>query len=159
MSRGACLQRFVARATRMSLAFRCAVPIHRLLHERCSQPNASSDLCGKFVETLGPKYAGSALVRCGKHWCYGEMEARLKGDSLINDSKTAIELFELAAHQGKATIYWEVIAVIIRTEELSESGLNQRRFAGAWQLGSCRQPRGHLLGEVDANSGLHGWTF
>ena len=71
----------------MSLMLRCAEPIHRLLHERCSQLNASPDLRGKFVETLGPKHAGSALVRCGKHRCHGEMEARLKGDSLIDDSK------------------------------------------------------------------------
>ncbi|KRR11746.1 hypothetical protein CQ10_39940 [Bradyrhizobium valentinum] len=122
----------------MSLAFRCAEPIRRLLHERCSQPNASPDLRGKFVETLGPKYAGSTLVRCGKHWRYGEMEARLKGHSLINDSKTAIELFKLAAHKGKATVYRDVVGFIIRSEELSEGSLNERRFGGAGTLGSCR---------------------
>ncbi|MFG3591052.1 hypothetical protein [Bradyrhizobium sp. RDI18] len=110
----------------MSLAFRCTEPIHRLLYERCPHPNASPDLRRKFVETLGPKYAGSTLVRCGKHWRYGEMEARLKGHSLINDSKTAIELFKLAAHQGKATVYRDVVGFIIRAEELSEGGLNER---------------------------------
>ena len=78
------------------------------------------------------------MVRCGKHWCYGEMEACLKGDSLIDDSKTAIELFELAAHMGKATVYRDVVSFIIRAEELREGGLDERRFGGAGTLGSCR---------------------
>jgi hypothetical protein len=66
------------------------------------------------------------------------MEARLKSDSLINDSKTAIELFELAAHKGKATIYRDVVGFIIRTEELSKGSLNERRFGGSGTLGSRR---------------------
>ena len=73
------------------------------------------------------------------------MEARLKGDGLIYDSKTAIELFELAAHKGKATVYRDVVGVIVGAEELSEGGLNERRFACAGTFGRCRQPRGHLF--------------
>ena len=107
------LLRFVRRATRICLSFRRAEPIHRLLHQRCSQPNTSPDLRGKFIETLRPKYTGSALVRCGKHRCYGEMEACLKGDSLIDDSKPAVELLELAAHMGKAKVYRDVVGFII----------------------------------------------
>ena len=64
-----------------------AEPIHRLLHERSPQLNAPPDLCGKFIETLRPKHAGGALVRCRKHRRHGEMESRLKGDSLIDNSK------------------------------------------------------------------------
>ena len=145
MNRGACLRRASAESNRRSVAFRSAEPIHRLLHQRRSQLNAASDLCGQFVETLGPKHAGSALVRCRKHRCHGEMEARLKGDGLIYDSKTAIELFELAAHKGKATVYREIVGVIVGAEELSEGSLNERRLACAGTFGRCGQPRGHLF--------------
>jgi len=128
-----------------SVAFRVAEPIYRLLHERRSQLNAAPDLCSKFIETLGPKHAGSALVRCRKHRCHGKMETRLKGDGLIYDPKTAIEFFELAAHQGKATAHREIVGAIVRTEELSEGGLNESRLACAGTLGRCRQPCGHLF--------------
>ena len=37
----------------------------------------------------------------------------LKGDSLINDSKTSVELFKLKAHKGKATVYRDVVGLII----------------------------------------------
>ena len=120
-------------------------PIHRLLHQRRSQLNAALDLCGQFVETLGPKHAGSALVRCRKHRCHGEMEARLKGDGLIYDSKAAIELLELAAHKGKPAVYREIVGVIVGAEELSEGSLNERRLACAGTFGRCCQPCGHLF--------------
>lgn len=90
-----------------------AEPIQRLMHERSPRLNAPPNLCRKFIETLRSEYTGSAVVRCGKHRCYGEMEARLKGDSLINDSKTSIELFKLKAHKGKATVYRDVVGLII----------------------------------------------
>jgi hypothetical protein len=73
------------------------------------------------------------------------MEARLKGDGLIYDSKTAIELFELAAHKGKATVYREIGCVIVGTEKLSEGSFNERRLACARAFGCCCQPRGHLF--------------
>ena len=62
------------------------------------------------------------------------MKARLEGDGFIHDSKTAIQLFELAAHKRKATIYREIVGVIVGTEELSEGGLNESRFACAGRL-------------------------
>ena len=65
------------------------------------QLNAATNLSGQFVETFGPKDAGSALVRGRKRRCHGEMEARLQGDRLIYDFKVAIELFELAAHKER----------------------------------------------------------
>jgi len=73
------------------------------------------------------------------------MKARLKGDGLIYDSKTAIEFFELAAHKGKTTVYRKIVDVIVGTEELSEGGLNERRLACAGTFGRCRQPCGHLF--------------
>jgi hypothetical protein len=145
LNRGACPRRSSPERNRRSAGFRRAEPIHRLLHERRSQLNAAPDLCGKFVETLGSKHAGSALVRGRKHRCHGKMKARLKGDGLIYDSKTAIEFFELATHQGKPTVYRKIVDVIVGTEELSEGGLNERRLACAGTFGRCRQPRGHLF--------------
>jgi hypothetical protein len=73
------------------------------------------------------------------------MKARLKGDGLIYDSKTAIEFFELAAHERKATVYREIVGVIVGTEELSEGGLNERRLACAGTFGRCCQPCGRLF--------------
>ena len=73
------------------------------------------------------------------------MEARLKGDGLIYDSKTAIELFELTAHKGKATVYREIVGVIVGAEKLSEGSLNERRLACAGTFGRRCQPRGHLF--------------
>jgi hypothetical protein len=140
----ASLRRASAESNRRSVAFRRAEPIHRLLHQRRSQLNAAFDLCGQFVETLGPKYAGSSLVRYSKHRCHGEMEARLEGDGLIYDSKTAIELFELTAHKRKATVCREIVGVVVGTEELSEGSLDERRLACAGTFGCC-QPRGHLF--------------
>jgi len=132
-------------SNRRSVEFRGAEPIHRLLHQRRSKLDATLDLCRQFIEALGPKYASSALVRCRKHRCHGEMEARLKGDGLIYDSKTAIEFFELAAHKGKTTVYRKIVDVIVGTEELSEGGLNERRLACAGTFGRCGQPRGHFF--------------
>jgi hypothetical protein len=139
------LRRASAESSRRNVAFRSAEPIHRLLHQGRPRLNAAPDLCGQFVETLGPKYAGRALVRYRKHRRHGEMEARLKGDGLIYDSKTAIELFELTAHKGKATVYRQIGCVIVGTEELSEGGLNECRFACAGTFGRCCQPCGHLF--------------
>jgi hypothetical protein len=145
LNRGASLRRRSTESNHRSVAFRRAEPIYRLLHERRSQLNAAPDLCSQFVETLGPKHASSALVRGRKHRCHGKMKARLKGDGLIYDSKTAIEFFELAAHQGKATVYGEIVGVIVGTEELSEGGLNEHRLACAGTFGRCCQPCGHLF--------------
>jgi len=139
------LRRASAESSRRNVAFRSAEPIHRLLHQGRPRLNAAPDLCGQFVETLGPKYAGRALVRCRKHRRHGEMEARLKGDGLIYDSKTAIELFDLPAHKGKATAYRDIVGVIIGAEELSEGSLNERRLACAGTFGRCRQPRSHVF--------------
>jgi hypothetical protein len=142
---GASLRRRSTESNHRSVAFRRAEPIYRLLHKRRSQLNAAPDLCSQFVETLGPKHAGSALVRSRKHRCHGKMEARLKGDGLIYDSKTAIEFFELAAHMAKATVYRKIVDVIVGTEELSEGGLNERRLACAGTFGRRCQPCGHLF--------------
>jgi hypothetical protein len=139
------VRRRSAESNHRSAGFRRAEPIYGLLHERRSQLNAAPDLCSKFVETLGPKHAGSALVRGRKHRCHGEMKACLEGDGLIYDPKTAIELFELAAHQGKATVHREIFGVIVGAEELSEGGLNESRLACAGTLGRCCQPCGHLF--------------
>jgi hypothetical protein len=73
------------------------------------------------------------------------MEARLKGDGLIYDSKTAIGLLELAAHKGKAAVYRKILGVIVGTEELSEGSLDERRLACAGTFGRCCQPRSHLF--------------
>src|SRR6185369_115419 len=127
----------------------------RLLHQRRSKLDATLDLCRQFIEALGPKYASSALVRCRKHRCHGEMEARLKGDGLIYDSKTAMELFELAAHKGKPAVYRHIVCVIVGAEELSEGRLDERRLAISRTFGRCGQPRRHLLRNVNANSGFH----
>ena len=139
------MRRISAEGNHRGVAFRGAEPIHRLLHERRPQLNAASDLRGQFVEALGPKHARSALVRCRKHRCHGKMKARLKGDGLIYDSKTAIELFELAAHERKATVYRKFVGVIVGPEELSERGLNERRLACAGAFGRGRQSCGHLF--------------
>jgi hypothetical protein len=101
------------------VTFRSAEPIHRLLHQRRPQLNAAPDLRGQFVEALGAKHTRRALVRCRQHWCHGKMKARLKGDRLIYDPKTAIQLFELAAHQGKPAVYRKFVGVIGDPEELS----------------------------------------
>jgi hypothetical protein len=139
------LRRASAESNHRRVAFRSAEPIHRLLHQGRPRLNAASDLCGQFVETLGPKHAGSPLVRCRKHRCHGEMEARLKGDGLIYDSKAAIELLQLAAHERKATVYREIVGGIVCTEKLSEGSFNERRLACAGMFGRCGQPRGHFF--------------
>jgi hypothetical protein len=140
------LRRASAESNHRRVAFRSAEPIHRLLHQGRPRLNAASDLCGQFVETLGPKYAGRALVRYRKHRRHGEMEARLKGDGLIYDSKAAIELLELAAHERKATVYREIgCVIVVGAEELSEGSFNERRLACAGTFGRCGQPRGHFF--------------
>jgi hypothetical protein len=73
------------------------------------------------------------------------MEACLKGDGLIYDSKAAIELLELAAHERKATVYREIVGGIVCTEKLSEGSFNERRLACAGTFGRCGQPRGHFF--------------
>jgi hypothetical protein len=73
------------------------------------------------------------------------VEARLKGDGLIYDSKAAIDLFELAAHEGKPALYRHVAGVIVGAEELSEGSLNECRLACAGTFGRCGQPRGHFF--------------
>ncbi len=136
-----------------------AEPIHRLLHERGPQLHATPNLGSKLVEPLRPKYA-RGTQSCGRQRrSHCKLVSGLQRHSLVDDSKIPIELFELAAHQGKAAVYWNVVGVVIRTEELSEGGLNERRFARTGTLGRRRQPRGHLFGEVDANSGFHRWPF
>ena len=87
MSRRASPRRLSPERNRRSVAFRSVEPVHRLLHQRRSQLNAAPDLCGEFVETLGPKYAGCALVHGRKHRRHGKMKARLKGDGLIYDAE------------------------------------------------------------------------
>ena len=139
------MRRTSAEGNHRGVAFRGTEPIHRLLHQRRPQLNAASDLRGQFVEALGPKHARRALVRCREHRCHGKMKARLKGDRLIYDPKTAIELFELAAHQGKPAVYRKVVGVIVCPEELSERGLNERRLACARTFCRGRQPCGHLF--------------
>ena len=101
MNWAAGLRRASAESNHRRVAFRSAEPIHRLLHQGRPRLNTASDLSGQFVETLGPKHAGSPLVRRRKHRCHGEMEARLKGDGLIYDSKAAIELFEVTRSAGQ----------------------------------------------------------
>jgi hypothetical protein len=119
----------ISKGNHRGFTFRSAETINRLLHQRRAQLNAASDLCGQLVETLGPKHASRALVRCRKHRCHGKVKARLEGDRLIYDSKAALQLFELAAHQGKPAVYRKFVGVIVSPEELSKRGLNERRLA------------------------------
>jgi len=111
--------RRISERNRRGVTLRSTETIHRFLHQRRPQLNAAPDLRGQFVEAFGPKHARRALVRGGQHWCHGKMKARLKGDRLIYDPKTAIQLFELAAHQGKPAVHRKVVAVIVDPEELS----------------------------------------
>ena len=69
--------------------------------------------------------------------------------------KTAIELFELVAHKRKATVYREIVGVIVGAEKLSEGSLDERRLACAGTFGRRCQPCGHLFREVNAYSGFH----
>ena len=107
--------------------------------------NRIAETIAQFVEALGPKHARRALVRGRKHRRHGKMKARLKGDCLNYDSKATIQLFELAAHQGKPAVYWKFVGVIVGPEELSEGSLNERRLACARTFGGIFQPCCHLF--------------
>jgi hypothetical protein len=85
------------------------------------------------------------------------MKPGMKSSRLICHSEIAIELLELMAQSGEAARHDRGIAdVIIRAQEKIEGSFNERRFCGAGTLGRFCQPRGHLLGEINANSGFHG---
>lgn len=84
------------------------------------------------------------------------MESRVKGNRLICDPEIAIELFNLTAQSGEvASNTGSIDDIIVRAEEASKRGFDERRFAGTGPLGRLRQPRGHGFAEINANSGLH----
>src|SRR6266567_7271287 len=85
------------------------------------------------------------------------MKPRMKSSRLIRYSEIAIELLELMAQSREAARHGRRIAeVLLRAQEKIEGGFDERRFCGAATLGRFCQPRGHLLGEINANSGFHG---
>ena len=80
----------------------------------------------------------------------------MKSSRLIRHSEIAIELIELMAQSGETARHGRGIAdVVVRAQEKIERGFDERRFCGAGTLGRLCQPRGHLLGEINANSGFH----
>src|SRR5229473_1264851 len=84
------------------------------------------------------------------------MKPRMKSSGLIRYSEIAIELLELMAQSREAARHGRGIAdVVVRAQEKIEGGFDERRFCGAGTLGRFCQPRGHLLGEINANSGFH----
>src|SRR6266852_1392055 len=81
------------------------------------------------------------------------MKPRMKSSGLIRDAEVAIELLELMAQSREAARHGRGIAdIVVRAQEKSEGGFDERRFCGAGTLGRFCQPRGHLLGEITANS-------
>ena len=136
---------------------RRAAPVDRLAYEGNSEIDAPSYLRGKFFESLGPERACGPLRGCRQQRGYGEMKPRMKSSRLIRDSEIAIELLELMAQSREAARHGRGIAdVVVRAQEKIEGGFDERRFCGAGTLGRFCQPRGHLLGEINANSGFHG---
>src|SRR5258708_32631043 len=84
------------------------------------------------------------------------MESRVKSGRLIRYPEIPIELLDLVAQSGETARHRSGIAdVIIRAKETVEGRFDERRFRGTWTLGCGCQPRGHLLGEINANSGFH----
>jgi len=87
------------------------------------------------------------------------MESRVKSDGLIYNPETAIELIELATQPSKPARHRSGIAdVLVRAKETIEGGFDERRFCGARTFGCGCQPRGHAFGQINANSGFHGWV-
>jgi len=85
------------------------------------------------------------------------MESRVKGDGLIYDPETAIELLELTTQSGKPVRHCSGIAdIIVGAQETIEGCFDKRRFGGTGTLGCGCQPRGHAFGQINANSGFHG---
>src|SRR5712671_5895077 len=81
----------------------------------------------------------------------------MKSSRLIRYSEIAIELLELMAQSREAARHGRGIAeVVVGAHEKIEGGFDERRFCGAGTLGRFCQQRGHLLGEINANSGFHG---
>ena len=88
------------------------------------------------VAAKRPGASKSALVEAALAQFFGSDD---DSDNLpVDNPKIPIELFELAAHKRKAAISREIIAIVVRTEELSKGGLNERRLAGARTVGGCR---------------------
>ena len=85
------------------------------------------------------------------------MEPSMNSSRLIGDFEIAIELLKLTAQSSEAARHGRAVAdVVVRAQETIERCFDERRFRGAGTLGGGCQPRGHLLGEINANSGFHG---
>ena len=81
-----------------------AKPIHRLLHERGSQLNATPNLGSKLVEPLRPEPARGSQSFGRQRRSHRKLVSSLQRHSLVDDLKIPIDLFELSAHKGKATV-------------------------------------------------------
>ncbi len=81
----------------------------------------------------------------------------MKGGGLIRYPEIPIKLLKLSAQSGELACHASGFAdVVVRAEEAVECGFDEARFCGTGTLSRSRQPRGHLLGEINANSGFHG---
>ena len=81
----------------------------------------------------------------------------MKSSRLIRNPEIAIELLDLVAQATETARHRRGIAdIIVRAQEKIEGGFDERRFCGAGTFGGGGQPRGHLLGKINANSGFHG---
>jgi hypothetical protein len=84
------------------------------------------------------------------------MESRVKSDRLIRDPEIPIELLELVTQSRETARHRSGVAdVVVRAEETIERCFHEPRLRGAWTFGRFCQPCGHLLGEINANSGFH----
>jgi hypothetical protein len=123
---------------------------------RGTEIDAPSDLRGKFFESFGPDRAGSPQF-ARRHWRgHGEMEPRVKSSRFICGSEIAIELLELVAQSSEVVRHCcGIVDVVVRAEETVEGCFDEPRFCGTGFFGRFRQPRSHVFGEVNADSGFH----
>lgn len=114
-------------------------------------------LRGEFLETLCSERACGTLRGCRQYWGYSEMKPGMKSGCLICDPEVAIELLDLVTQSGETARNSGGIAdVVVRPQEKIKSCFDERGFCGAGTFGGGGQPRGHLLGEINANPGFHG---
>lgn len=96
-------------------------PIDRLLHERASQLHATPNLHCKLVKPIRPKRTRAAQSGGGQGWGHSKLVSREQRNCFADNPNSSIELLELAAHKGKATICYDFFDVIVSTEKLSKS--------------------------------------
>jgi hypothetical protein len=119
--------------------------------------NTPFHLRGEFLKALSPERTRSTLRHTLEWRRNGQVESSVKSDGLIHDPEISIEVLELTAQRSEAACHQGGIAdVVIRAKKMIERGFDERRFCGTGPLGRGRQPSGHLLGEINANSGFHG---